>query len=87
MESFNMIAAKEAKAIADSIDVVELLLKDIEQDIVFSSKQGCKSTTYIFSSSTQDEIINKIVLKLKNNGYSIKKCGPESVQKWYEISW
>ena len=82
-----MINAKEVKEISDSVDVVELILKDIEQDIIRSSKIGCKSTTYIFSSSTQDETINKIILKLKENGYSIKKYGPESIQKWYDISW
>ena len=87
MESFNMITAKEAKEISDSVDVAELLLKDIDNDILRTSKEGGNSTTYIFRSDTSDKIINKIVSKLKRNGYSINKSGIESVQKWYCISW
>jgi predicted Ser/Thr protein kinase len=86
MASFNMVKAKEAREIAESVDVVELLLKNIEYGILQKSKQGCKSMTDSLSSNgSNGKVRNKAISQLKKNGYSVEKS--DIVLGWYIISW
>ena len=78
-----MINAKDAREIANAVDVVELLLNNVERCILNQSEQGVKSMSH--SLGIDDKIRKKVISKLKKNGYSVEKS--EAVLGWYVISW
>lgn len=79
--------ATEARAIANTVDKVGLTLKDINGLITQSSKEGNFSMSYIFYSNTSQDVVDKVIQKLTDDGYECVVKYDGIPKYWYEIKW